>query len=41
VMFCSPRAATPSASLAARGEQNITLSNKGTKLPNATGYWGK
>lgn len=33
--------ATPSASLAARGEQNITLSNNGTKLPNATGYWGK
>lgn len=33
--------ATPSAGLAARGEQTITLSNNGTKLPNAAGYWGK
>jgi type IV pilus assembly protein PilE len=33
--------ATPSAGLVGRGEQNITLSNNGTKLPNATGYWGK
>lgn len=34
--------ATPSATLAAQGEQTLTIDNTGAKSPaNTTGYWGK
>jgi type IV pilus assembly protein PilE len=33
--------ATPSASLVASGEQTLSITEAGVKLPVATGYWGK